>query len=325
MSNAIFISWERHQRTRNLCKKLNLPLHEVLSFKKGISRYLEIVPKTIKILRKERPSILFVQNPSIILASLSIFLKPFLKYTLIIDAHNEAIEPFIYNNMAIRFVSKCIIKLASYTIVTNQVLANKVNQLNGKAIVLPDFLPSISPRDYVPLNETEPCNITLICTYADDEPYEEIFNAIAALGSRATLYVTGKIPPKINSLQIPTNVKLLGFLSEHDYWERLFSSHIIIDLSTMNNCLVCGAYESLSIQKPLILSNNQASLHLFGDYAEHVENNANSIKKGIENIINNYNNLETTITEFKQKFLSAEKDNIEKLLGIIATNLIKKA
>ncbi len=317
MSKSIFITWERHQRTRSLCEKLDITLFEVLSSKSGLARYWETIQKTLSILKSNRPDVLFVQNPSIVLSMLAVCLKPWFNYRLIVDAHNEAVEPFIHNNIFVRAAAKFIIAHSEKTIVTNSILADKVHSNKGDAIVLPDFLPSIAPRDYLAIAESDAVEITLICTYADDEPYDEVFKAVEALGNKAQLHVTGKIPAKIDTNKIPENVKLLGFLSEHDYWETLFKSHIVIDLSTMNNCLVCGAYESLAIQKPLLLSKNEASLNLFGQYAIHVDNTSESIKAGIEELIHSYDSLVTKISAFKTSFTIREQKNIEYLRSLI--------
>lgn len=317
MSKSIFITWERHQRTRSLCEKLDITLFEIVSSKKGLARYWDTIQKTLSILKSHKPRVLFVQNPSIVLSMLAVCLKYWFNYQLIVDAHNEAVEPFIHNNVIVRALAKFIIAHSEKTIVTNSILADKVHSNRGNAIVLPDFLPNIQPRDYLPQAENGEFEITLICTYANDEPYEEVFKALAALGNKAQLNVTGKIPAKIDTNKIPDNVKLLGYLSEHDYWETLFKSHIIIDLSTMNNCLVCGAYESLAIQKPLLLSKNEASLNLFGEYAIHVDNTSESIKAGIEELINSYDALASTISTFKSSFTIREQKNIEQLKSLV--------
>lgn len=317
MSKFIFITWEKHQRTRSLCNKLDIPLFELISLEKGVRRYIELTLRTTRTIREEKPSTLFIQNPSIILAVLATCLKYIFKYKLIVDAHNEAIEPFIHNNFFMRYISKLIISLADRTIVTNDVLAKKVEFIGGKSIVLPDFLPNIMPRNYLPFVENTQWQITLICTYACDEPYEEVFKAIDKLGSISILNVTGKIPAKLNTLTIPSNVKLLGFLSEHDYWETLFNSHIIIDLTTMRDCLVCGAYEALAIEKPTLLSANKASILLFGAFAYHVQNTADNIKNGLEYIIDNYDNLRESIYQAKIDFLQQENLRIKELVTII--------
>lgn len=313
MNKYLFITWERHQRTRSLCNKMDIKLFEVLSSKTGLRRYLDVIPRTIHIIRANKPRILFVQNPSLVLAILAVIFKYFFRYELIIDAHNEAIEPFIHNTFIVRALSKLIISLANKTIVTNNVLEQKVNDNKGEAIILPDFLPDINPRGYLALPENTPCEITLICTYAADEPYKEVFEAIGELGASAVLNVTGRIPEELKSAQLPVNIKLVGFLSEHDYWETLFKSHIIIDLTTMKDCLVCGAYEALAIEKPILLSASEASQLLFGSYAYHVENTTFDIKRGLSYLIENYNALQEPIHRARLEFLHLESLRINEL------------
>lgn len=318
MNKLIFITWEKHQRTRSICNKLAIPLFELTSDKKGIWRYIELIPKTINVIKTQRPKILLTQNPSIILTVVAVFLKFFFKYILIVDAHNEAVEPFIHNNFFIRYLSKKIISLSDQTIVTNDVLSEKIIRLGGTPIVLPDFLPNLESRSSIaPPQEGTPWEITLICTYADDEPYEEVFAAIRQLGDITVLNVTGKVPQKLNIAAIPNNIKLLGFVPEHDYWETLFKSHIIIDLTTMDNCLVCGAYESLAIEKPTLLSTSQASKQLFGFYAHHVRNTAEDIKAGLEHLMNNYGGLKSTIHQAKLEFIRQEDLRIKEFLKIV--------
>jgi hypothetical protein len=45
----------------------------------------------------------------------------------------------------------------------------------------------------------------------------------------------------------------------------------------MEDCLVCGAYEGISVGKPLVLSNNRASVELFHDAALFTDNSVQSL------------------------------------------------
>ncbi|MGH3426512.1 MAG: glycosyltransferase family protein, partial [Mycobacteriales bacterium] len=58
-----------------------------------------------------------------------------------------------------------------------------------------------------------------------------------------------------------------GFLDEAAYWRLLWSADAVMDLTLMDNCLVCGAYEALAVGKPVILSDNEASKELFAGAA----------------------------------------------------------
>ena len=311
MTDVIFISWQKHQRTRSFCEKLTIPLIEITTAKSGLARYRETIARTFIALREHKPKIFLVQNPSIVLTSLAVVLKPFFHYQLIVDAHNEAVEPHNYDNFIIRMLARFLIRYSNATIVTNDVLANTVKKYGGSPLVLPDFLPNVDVRPFLsaPKND-EHYELTLIATYANDEPYREVFSALQTLGNKFKLKVTGKIPAHIDRSQVPDNVELLGFISHEEYWEQLYRSHIVIDLTTMDNCLVCGAYESMAIEKPLLLSANPASLSLFGNYAVHVENNSIAIARGIAELVDGYSSIAKKIGEAKSHFLTLEAKNI---------------
>src|SRR5690606_7038749 len=132
-----------------------------------------------------------------------------------------------------------------------------------------------------------PYTVTFICTYAPDEPYLEVFKTAGELSELVNIYVTGKIPEHVKQMDLPENIKLLGFLSEEDYWEQLYRSHIIIDLARMPDSLVCGAYEALALEIPMILSVIEACMKTF--YSARLSDNANgSIRDSVLHRLSNY-------------------------------------
>src|SRR5690606_17758823 len=42
---------------------------------------------------------------------------------------------------------------------------------------------------------------------------------------------------------------------------------LVLDLTLKPNCLVCGAYEALAAHRPMVLSDNPATVDLFGKVA----------------------------------------------------------
>src|SRR5690606_8220682 len=188
---------------------------------------------------------------------------------------------------------------------TNTALAEKVSSLYGRPLVIPDFLPDKEPRQ-PPLDiGTPPHTVTFICTYAPDEPYLEVFKAAGKLSELVNVYVTGKIPEHIKKMDLPENVKLLGYLSEADYWEQLYRSHIVIDLTTMPDCLVCGAYEALAIEKPMILSRNSASVQYFRS-AITCNNSLEQIKDSILLCVKGYSDTQSLTIEERSRTLERE-------------------
>ena len=122
----------------------------------------------------------------------------------------------------------------------------------------------------------------LIATYALDEPIAEVFEAVR--GSNIQLHVTGN-PRKLDATvreNAPPNVHFTGFLEEDAYWALLRSVDAVIDLTLMDDCLVCGAYEALSLGKPMVLSNNAASVDLFAGAAVFTDNTPADIRRALD-------------------------------------------
>jgi glycosyltransferase involved in cell wall biosynthesis len=208
---------------------------------------------------------LFVQNPSLVLAMVAVFLRPLYGYRLIVDAHNEAVRPFIHTAWPFPALARWLLRRADVTIVTNEALAAVVRAAGGSPHVLPDCLPeppSIAERAKTPAGAF---SVMVVATYAADEPIPEILEAARSLGPEFQFHVTGndRKLPATERQKLPANVTLAGFLPESDYWALMGSCDVVLDLTLMPDCLVCGAYEALSLHKPMILSDSPAARQLF--------------------------------------------------------------
>jgi hypothetical protein len=118
---------------------------------------------------------------------------------------------------------------------------------------------------------------------------------------------------------LPENIILTGFLSEINYWRLLISVDFIIDLTFRQNCLVCGAYESVALEKTMVLSNTKTLIDHFGKGAVFTENEEASIERNISYAILNYNRLNSDIKVLKKDLIhkwEMDGENLKKLLGI---------
>jgi glycosyltransferase involved in cell wall biosynthesis len=252
--------------------------------------------------------VVYVQNPSLVLALLVLLARPFCgRYRVFMDAHNEAIEPFTHAFWPVPVVSRFAIRHADITIVTNSALAHRVTAVGGRAMTLPDRLPT-PPIPPTSLTLTDPVEIMVVATYAADEPISEIIQAARQLGPAYRLSITGR-ETKLAAAErarLPTNVKQTGFLSEHDYWKLMANSHFVLDLTLKPNCLVCGAYEALSLKRPMILSDNPATVDLFGKVAVFPATaSPDDIAKALQQARAQYEQLCATI-EIEQPGFAAE-------------------
>jgi len=268
--HTLAITWEQHRRTRELCSWLGLPLHEVTFNAKRLQRYARLGKQTLRLLSERKPKVVYVQNPSLILATLVLTARPFLgRYKVIMDAHNEAVAPFTHAYWPVTSLTRHVLRAADVTIVTNAALADQVRQIGGNPHVLPDRLPTPPFAPTSPPRLEGPLRVMVVATYAADEPIAEIIEAARSLGDQYQLSITGretKLPAEQRA-RLPANVRQTGFLSEEAYWELMRDSHIVLDLTLKPNCLVCGAYESLALLRPMVLTGNPATVDLFGKVA----------------------------------------------------------
>jgi hypothetical protein len=276
---ALAITWFWHRRTAELCEGLDVPLEVLATSRRGAARYFELSLRTLRLLRRMQPRVLFVQNPSLILACLAVLLRSWFGYRLVVDAHNEAVEPFINLSRTIAWLTRFALRKADLTIVTSKQLALIVEKTGGRAFVLPDRVPHVPEVSVKPL--AGEFTLVLICTYAPDEPLREVIEAVRGLD--VTLYVTGnkkRCDPTILA-SAPSNVVFTGFLAEEEYWDYLRGCDAIIDLTTMPNCLVCGGYEAAALGQALLLTRSEAAVDLFGDAVLYTDNSPIDIGKAV--------------------------------------------
>lgn len=277
--NMLFVTWIEHRRTREICAALSLELVELITRRRGLVRYAELIPRTVSTLRRLRPRLLVVQNPSLVLALLCLVLRPLLGYRLVIDAHNEAVIPYKNKGRIIRWITDVVNRSADLVIVTNHQLAGYIASMGTQCFVLPDRLPRVPPLPPPGPKTTGTFDVAVIATYAADEPVAAIFEAAREAGEGFRFHVTGnhaKLEPAVRSLA-PPNVHFTGFLDDTNFWMLLRDCDAVMDLTLADNCLVCGAYEALAVGTPLVLSGSPASRELFAEAACYVDNSPRSI------------------------------------------------
>lgn len=279
IKKVVWISWQEHRRTTTICEELDIPLITMITKRKGVLRYLILSYQTVVYLFKQRPKVLLVQNPSIVLSFLAVFIQLFCKYKLIVDAHNEGVEPYINSAWIFQALTKLLHRLSDLTIVTNQGLVSIVEGNGGNALILPDGLPKLVPQKLEKETLDSSFRLMLIATFVDDEPIEEIFEAFGRLSCKAELRVTGNYTNLSKEIRnsLPKGIILCGFLPEQDYVNELYRSDLIIDLTKKENCLVCGAYEAISLGCPIMLSDDTAGRSLFEKGVVFTKNDSTSI------------------------------------------------
>lgn len=295
----IWITWENQRRNRTLSQELNADLFEIINKRGRVFRYLICTVQTFKIINEKKPDILFVQNPSLALTLISIFLRKIFGFKLVVDAHNSGLYPLEGTSPLLNRLARFAAKSADFVIVTNSALANLVEAWGGRPLVLPDPLPNqvIKGSSFAP--ETGVFHVLFICTWSRDEPYLEVLKVAEELGEDFRISISGDWKGKVEKDAVPNNVALTGYLSDEDFIAKLEGAGAVLVLTTRDHCLNCGAYEAVAAEKPLVLSNKKEIRNYFSRGVVYAENEADSISQSLREVRENYDVLKKGITDLK--------------------------
>ncbi len=305
-----WITWADHRRTSEIAAELNAELIVVNSAGPIWAKHLARSLKTISILRAKKDNVIIVQNPSRILAAIATLFSFFWGYPLLVDRHtNFRLGKKVSFDPRIWFLILCSnfsIRYADLTIVTNEFLKDLVERKGGRGFVLPDKIPFLHSDGLCDENikgSDGRERVVFICTFADDEPYGSVIEAGNLLDRKIQIFITGnyKSQPKFAADDLPSNVKFTGFLPDSDYTKLLSSADVVIDFTSLEWCLVCGGYEALSLNKPLVTSNTQALIEYFEDSAIFSTHSPVAIAHAINKAIDFKEDLKQKSAQLKQK------------------------
>ena len=317
---AIWITWENQRRNRSMSTQAQAELHE-LSYpgRNRLLRYLNLGMETLKIIAREKPAVVFYQNPSIALASIVTVYRKFAgqPFQLVGDFHNAGVFPPVGQGLA-----KWIARNSDLVIVTNAQLQNVLDHWGAKSIAIPDPIPELDEH----ISETQAPSprrkILFICSWAEDEPIAEVFRAAHHLlhsGQALEIHITGR--PKLQRFipdgVVPENIKLMGYLSDEDFERELHEADAILDLTTRDNCMVCGAYEGVAAEKPLILSGNQATRDYFNKGVLFTDNSAIDIAERMIELAVNYDELSRQIVQLKKELQQRQHSTFQTLQTLL--------
>jgi glycosyltransferase involved in cell wall biosynthesis len=314
MTERIWLTWERQRRNQTLSKALDATLYEIVEPLPRMRRWVKAIGSTWLILQRERPQVVFAQNPSLIMALLTVWYGRLTGQVTLIDSHNAGIYPFFgrmqwRSRLARPLMQKLVhhvMRLADLTIVSNAPLAEYVDSVGGHGFVLPDPLPEFKPQGE-PACMEDGVSVLFICTWAADEPYAEVIKAASVLGAGTRVYITGNSKGREadTGLPLPPNVILTGFVPEDDFVQLLHAADVVMDLTTLENCLVCGAYESVAAGTPLILSDTEALRGYFRKGVVFTANDADSIATALRQAIADRQRLRGEIKELRQELIES--------------------
>lgn len=346
MSTILFLAWAPYSvRAESLSRRLGASLH-TLSYKTRRKLYSPIkypllFYKTLRVLISSRPTTIICQSPPIfcpLSAMLYAATSRKNKVRIIIDAHTATFEK-PWSLPILKSITKWVIRKAIAVIVANGELQNIVYRNYGlMPLVLEDGVPQLDKakrersqksveisgnhdqnqfpvsmqsqfhlKDLENEREERKFKIAVICSFASDEPIEEIINAAKILEDTTTFYVTGdssRLATKklLEWQETASNVIFTGFLDDSQYVDLLRTVDAIMVLSRRYHNMLSGAHEALALEMPLITSDWPPLRKYFSAGTAYVNNSVKGIVSGV-----NYVQLEKDRMKEEMRILKRDK------------------
>ncbi|MBT0652931.1 glycosyltransferase [Geomobilimonas luticola] len=289
-NNVVFIKWfpydKRNEAISNSIGARCLFIHSLKTRTHANAplRYVLQSIKTFIHLWKEKANTVFVTNPPIFAVAAVALYCAACKGRYVIDSHGGVFNP---KWKLAEPLHRYLVRMAQLNIVTNQSFENIYKEWGGKTYIINDLVFDIPKQNEVMLSEK--FNIVVVCSFDPDEPVEEIIAAAGEL-PKVSFYVTGNYQRSTRDLTIgkPDNLFFTGFVPDQDYFDILHSCNAVMVLVTQGNTMQQGAYEAVSVKKPMILSDWAILKETYPEGAIFVDNSKDSIRDGVLDLVNNY-------------------------------------
>ena len=321
MKRLLWLAWQEHRRSRSLARALDAELCELAATlaQPRLVRYLLNIYDTVGILARRRPDTMICQLPSSVLALLAILLRPLFGYRLGLDAHNAglAVEP--HSSAPMRWLAGWLQRRADFVVVHNDAVEALARRRGGTLVSLPDPLPTLAT--VAPLKMARPFNLLFVCTFSPDEPYLAVLEAARLIDPEIGIYVTGDPRAKLDPRAWPDHVVFCGRVPWERYDQLLRSVNGVIDLTTREHCLVCGAYEAVAAGKPMILSRTGALMSYFSRGAVFTDNQVSgsphSLCRAILDLRAREAELQAEVAILRRELAQSWDKRLQRLLALV--------
>jgi len=301
----LFLVWgtpDQGPRSRVMADKLGMPVHFIQTTLPRGALYIPIkypiqAAKTLQLLFRQRPQVVFVQNPPVLAVFLVWVYCALTGAGYVIDAHSEALLAPGWTAPP-NWIKRLLAWRAIATLVTNEQLRQMVEQLGGRVLIVRDVPTVFKTHSEYPVSRQ--FNVALINTFAADEPVPQVLQAAAELPA-VQFYVTGRLKRKYAEMvaSAPANVHFTDFLPDDQYYGLLNTVQTVMCLTTRNHTMQRGACEALSLGKPIITSDWPMLREYFNKGTVHVDNTVEGIRQGVARMQQDHHRYEAGIKELQ--------------------------
>lgn len=280
-------------------------------------RYLLSAVRTAAYLLLRRPRALIVQAPPMLLVMLAHGYGRIARAPVVIDSHPAAfgIEGSGLDRALLPVLAR-LSRRASGCIVTTDELGEQVKAWGGHPLVVHEAPPSWLEDDDDD-SGAEPNRVIFVCTFAPDEPLNEVLDA-AKLLPDVHFGITGDVRRlrRESRRRAPGNVEWLGYLTGPRYPEALRRAAAVLTLSCRRESVPRSAYEATYARRPLVTT-AWPHMHELFPHAVLVENRADAIAAGIRQTLDSLNGFTSTVERAHDLQYDRWRDQVEHLRAAV--------
>lgn len=320
-ATILYLVWARyHRRAELLAQHLGAQVRYLSSGSRGKLyqvpfRYLALTWRTWRLLWRERPQVVMVQNPPIFAVSAAAVYAFLCRARYAIDSHTGAfLSPGWRRTL---WLHRLLSRGAAVTVVHNRDQEDIVRSWGCRWCRV-GYTPGDYPRRE-PFDLAERPAVAVVCSYAEDEPVAEIFRAASAL-NEVGFYITGNekhLSPALRA-ELPANCHLTGFLAYERYIELLRAADIVMVLTKRNHTLLMGGFETVSLGKPLVTSEWPVLRDFFSAGTVHVHGTAEDIAAGVRRALSERDGLESEMVGLRQRLEADWREELATLQTALA-------
>ena len=324
---GVFIAWKKFQRrVEVLAPQFGLEIvyfhyswEEKSKFHKALSYFLKTVD-TLTCLFQKRPSLIFVQLPPTLALYCVAFYSWLTGSRYVSDCHNSMVYEHWY-----KWVLAKKLLTAGTMIVHNDHVAMHVEKNIGiTPFVLRTGIAKRKPQDdrfnglLGHLRISSKCYVILPWNFNLDEPLAEVFEAVRLIPD-VQFVMTWYFEKLANTVRnnLPSNLIFTGFLEIDDFNHLFSNAGVALVLTNRDGTQLGGMHEAMAFEIPAVVSDLKTTRFLYKDAPVYVNNDPESIARGIQFAFENKMNLKEKIRILRLETENEFSEQIKNLKAIL--------
>jgi glycosyltransferase involved in cell wall biosynthesis len=282
LKNGLFVAWKDECfRSRATARTFGCPVVLLGAGSGGFSRYLSLMVRTWRLLDQRRPRTVVCLNQPPMLPLVCGAWTWLHGGAVIQDFHSGALShrrwrPFrcLYRRMTRR---------APFTLVHNREDARRLAAW-GAATALLLTLPDAPDRTLTVRAFSGRPRFLFVCTFAEDEPVHQALGAFSEC-PEVDFWVSGNYRKAgLTPADVPSNVRLLGFVDYRVYAEAMASSSAVITLSKRPHIMQMAVEEAITMGLPVLTNESPTLEEALGDAGVFVRLSPQAIAEGVREV-----------------------------------------